>query len=261
MLTNYALITGSSSGLGLALSEELASRGYNLLLVSLANENLKESANTIRKKSNVSVEYFETNLTQKENIVAMCNWANEFPISVLINNAGCGGSKKITEASIEYIHTIIELNIVSTALITKLILPNLVTQKESYILNVSSMAAFSPIGYKTVYPASKKFIEHFSLGLAEELKDKNTSVTVLYPGPMKTNKEVSSRIEKQSAFVRSGVVDTKDMAYNGIKSMFLRKKRVIPGKLNKLSKWILFFLPLNMKIRILSTAVKKEINV
>ncbi|WP_440881769.1 SDR family NAD(P)-dependent oxidoreductase [Tenacibaculum sp. C7A-26P2] len=259
MNTNFALITGASTGLGLALSKELAHRGYSLLLASLPGENLKEVTTTIRKKSNVEVIYFETDLTEQKNIIDLCNWANQYPITALINNAGCGGSKKISEASIQYIHTIIELNTVATSLITRLLLPNLEQQEKSYILNVSSMAAFSPIGYKTVYPASKKFIEHFSLGLAEELKNQNISITILYPGPMKTNNKVSSRIEKQSAFVKFGVVDTKVIAFQSIESMLHGKMRVIPGKINKLSKWILYFLPLKTKIRLLSKAIKKEI--
>ena len=260
MSENFALITGASTGLGLALSEELASRGFNLLLVSLPYENLGLVAANIRKKSNVEINYFETNLTERKNVIDLCKWANQYSISVLINNAGCGGSKSIAEASVQYIDNIIQLNNVSTSLITRLLIPNLEQRKKSYILNVSSMAAFSPIGYKTVYPASKKFIEYFSLGLAEELKDRNISVTILYPGPMKTNNEVSSRIEKQSVLVKSGIVNTKDIAFQGIDSMLQGRMRVIPGKLNKLSKWILYFLPLRTKIRLLSKAIKKEIH-
>ncbi|WP_449401654.1 SDR family NAD(P)-dependent oxidoreductase [Chryseobacterium wanjuense] len=59
------------------------------------------------------------------------------------------------------------------------------------------MAAFSPIGFKTVYPASKTFIHSFSRGLNEELRDTNVFVSVVNPGAMKTNPDVVSRIEKQ----------------------------------------------------------------
>ncbi|CAM1348171.1 SDR family NAD(P)-dependent oxidoreductase [Tenacibaculum halocynthiae] len=261
MKNSFALITGASQGLGLYLSKELASRGYNLLLVSLPNENLASSSKSIENEFNVIVKFYETDLTVKNNIINLCDWANNYNISILINNAGCGGSKKITEASLDYIEKIIQLNIISTSFITKLIIPNLASNTKSYILNVSSMAAFSPIGYKTVYPASKKFIDYFSLGLREELKEFNISVSVVYPGPMKTNNEVSSRIEKQSGFVKSGVVSLHEMAFQSIEKMLQSKKRVIPGKLNKLSKVILKILPLNTKIKLLSKAIKKEIEV
>ena len=259
MNKNYALITGASQGLGKYLALDLAKRNYNILLVALPNENLAALASKI-ETLNVKVDYLEIDLTQKENIHKLSNWANNFSIEVLINNAGAGGSKPFSEASFDYINTIIQLNITATSLITKLLIPNLTSQPKSYILNVSSMAAFSPIGFKTVYPASKKFIEHFSQGLQEELKSQNTSVAVVYPGPMKTNDNVTSRIEKQSKFVKAGVVTLENVAEISLNGLFKGKTRIIPGKLNKLSRLLLALLPLKIKISMLSKAVKKEID-
>ena len=122
------------------------------------------------------------------------------------------------------------------------------------------MAAFSPIGFKTVYPASKKFIEHFSQGLQEELKSQNMSVSVVYPGPMKTNTNVTNRIEKQSKFVRAGVIALENVAETSLNGLFKGKSTIIPGKLNKFSRFILAFIPLKLKIAMLSKAVKKEID-
>ncbi len=259
MKNNYALITGSSQGLGKYFALDLAKRNYNILLVALPNENLNILALEIAKQ-NVKVEFFETDLTKKENIIELVNWANKYPIEILINNAGCGGSKYINDANTDYIDNIILLNIRATSLITKLLIPNLTQHKKSYILNISSMAAFSPIGYKTVYPASKKFIDFFSLGLHEELKSKNVTVSVVYPGPMKTNPDVSQRIAKQSKFVNSGVVELNDVARISLDKLFSGKTRIIVGKLNKFSRVILAILPLKTKIKILSKAVKKEID-
>ena len=259
MKKKYALITGASQGLGKHLALNLAKRNYNILLVSLPNEGLSLLADEI-KSLNVDAHFFETDLTKKENIISLANWTNTYSIEVLINNAGCGGSKYITDASIDYIDSIIQLNIRATSILTKLLLPNLTQQTKSYILNISSMAAFSPIGYKTIYPASKKFIEYFSQGLQEELKTKNVIIAVAYPGPMKTNKNVTSRIEKQSKFVNSGVIEINDVAKICLTKLFKGKTRIIPGKLNIFSRYLLALLPLKMKIAILSKAVKKEID-
>jgi hypothetical protein len=256
---NYALITGASQGLGKYIAMDLAKRNYHILLVALPNENLSSVASEI-SKLNVKVDFFETDLTKKENILDLVQWANKYPIEVLINNAGCGGSKYINDASFDYIDSIILLNNRATAQITTSLIPNLTKQPKSYILNVSSMAAFSPIGYKTVYPASKKFTEFFSLGLQEELKSKNVTVSVVYPGPMKTNLDVSQRIEKQSKFVNAGVIELDDMAKISINKLLAGKNRIVIGKLNKLSRVILAILPLKVKIKLLSKAVKKEID-
>jgi short-subunit dehydrogenase len=259
MNSNYALITGASQGLGKYLAIDLAKRNYNILLVALPNENLTALASEI-KKLNVKVDFLETDLTKKENILALGSWANTFSVEVLINNAGCGGSKHISEASFDYIDTMIQLNVSATSLITKLLIPNLTQQPKSYILNISSMAAFSPIGFKTVYPASKKFIEYFSQGLQEELKSQNVTVSVVYPGPMKTNENVTSRIVKQSKFVNSGVIELEDVARISLNGLFKGKTMIIPGKMNKFSRYLLAVLPLKTKIKLLSKAIKKEID-
>ncbi len=259
MKKQFALITGASQGLGLSFAKDLANRGYNLLLVSLPHEGLQNISKELEDTYTVKVDYYETDLTFKKNVLNLCEWANNYELAILINNAGCGGSKKIDDASIDYIENIIRLNIISTSLITKLLISNLSNRDKSYILNVSSMAAFSPIGFKTVYPASKKFIDHFSLGLREELKDKNISVTVVYPGPMETNPEVTARIAKQSNFVKSSLVSLKDIASISIEMMFQNKERVIPGKLNQFSEFVLRMLPSRISIKLLSKAIKKEV--
>ena len=212
------------------------------------------------EKEGIIAHYFETDLTKKENIIDLSDWANKYPISVLINNAGCSGSKNISDASVDYLEMIIQLNITATSLLTKLLLPNLTRQPKSYILNVSSMAAFSPMAYKTVYPASKKFIQYFSQGLNEELRERNVSVSVIYPGPMKTNENVTKRIEKQSKFVNAGVVSLEAVAKKAIKGLFKEKQMIVPGKINQLSRWLLRILPLKIKVPLVSKAIKKELN-
>lgn len=260
MKNNYAVITGASQGLGLYIAKELASRNYNLILVSLPYENLESVSKNISDEYNVTVDFFETDLTNTDEVLSFCNNIKDYNISVLVNNAGIGGSKKILDASAEYLIKIIDLNVKAPSILTRLLLPQLEKNTKSYILNVSSMAAFSPIGYKTVYPASKKFIDFFSLGLKEELKDKNVFVSAVYPGPMKTNAEVSQRIEKQSKFVNSGVIDLETMAYKSVEGMLKGKKRIVLGKLNKFSQILLSVLPVSVKTRMLSNAIKREIS-
>ena len=259
MKNTYALVTGASQGLGKAIVFDLASRGYNILLVSLANEQIETLTKEVQQIG-VDAQYFETDLTKNENVIDLTTWANKFPVSVLVNNAGCGGSIKILDASVDYINTMIQLNVTATTLITRLLVPNLTQHPKSYILNISSMAAFSPIGYKSVYPATKKFIEFFSQGLHEELKDQGVSITVVYPGPMRTNEDVTHRISKQNKIINSGVVELDQVAKMSINGLLRGKKMIIPGKLNKIVRSILAVLPRKSKIHLLSKAVKKELN-
>src|SRR5690606_15313804 len=114
---------------------------------------------------------------------------DNFNIDMLINNAGLGGDLPFLEASPDYIEDIILLNTYALAMLTRLLLTNLINQKRAYILNIASLAAFSPMPYKTVYPASKAFVYSFSRGLDAELRGTGVTVSVAHPGGMRTNAE------------------------------------------------------------------------
>ncbi|MBV8324943.1 SDR family NAD(P)-dependent oxidoreductase [Chryseobacterium sp.] len=255
----YAVITGASQGLGKSFAEQLAKRKINLILVSLPNQNLKEFARELENRYTVKTCYYEVDLSVNENVMKLTEWLNtSFEIYILINNAGIGGTKKFTEASPDYINTILQVNVAATSLITHQLLPNLLRQSGAYILNVSSMAAFSPIGFKTVYPASKTFIHSFSRGLYEELKETSVFVSVVNPGAMKTNPEVCKRIEKQGLLGRLTLLNPDKVASRCIERLF-KKDSVI--MVNPVSWLIMKVLPIWIKLPLMTKAIKREIEV
>lgn len=254
-----ALITGASQGLGRAFAAELAKRKTNLILVSLPNENLASLAAQLADFQ-IIVHYFETDLSLRENVESLAQNINKnFQVNILINNAGRGGTRRFETAEPNYLDGVLQLNITATVLLTRLLLPNLRQQKQAHILNVSSMAAFSPIGYKTVYPASKAFIRHWSLGLREELRGDEVSVSVVYPGPMATNTDASQRIEKQGFKGKIGLVSPEEVARIALRRMFKGKATIIPGFMNKLTRLLMALLPNWLKIPLISRAIKKEL--
>lgn len=258
-MKTFALVTGASQGLGRAMAIELAKRNTNLLLVSLPNEGLSQLATELADFK-ITVHFFETDLSLRENVEALAQTINaNHSLHMLINNAGRGGSKFFEEARLEYLEGILLLNINATVLLTWLLLPNLRQQKQAYVLNVSSMAAFSPIGFKTVYPASKTFIRHWSLGLREELRGTGVSVSVVYPGPMKTNANVMQRIENQGFRGRVGLVSPSEVARICVLQTLRGKATIVPGFGNKLNRLLMALLPNGLKIPLISSAVKKEV--
>lgn len=253
---SYAVVTGASQGLGKAFAENLAKKKINIILISLPNQNLQELSREISEKYNVKTYYYEVDLSVKENVLQLTDWLNLFDVYILINNAGLGGTKKFIDASPGYIDSILQVNIMATSLITHQLLPNLLRQKQSYILNVSSMAAFSPIGFKTVYPASKTFIHSFSRGLYEELKNTNVFVSVVNPGAMKTNRDVCERIEKQGFLGKLTLLDPDKVAHYCIEQLF-KKDSVI--MVNPISWFVMKILPIWIKLPLMTNAIRKEI--
>ena len=258
----YSLVTGASCGLGKSFAIELAKRGENVLLVSRPNEGLANLCESLKTHYGIKAHYFEADLTKLHELFAVTDWANnKFNINVLINNAGIGGACNFESTSREFIDDLINVNIRAVSLLTHQLLPKMRVNGQCYILNVASMAVFSPIGYKSIYPASKSFIYHFSLGLAEELKDDNVSVSVVNPGPMRTNASVMARIESHGLLTQAGVVPTDIMARVAIKKMFKGKRRIIVGRINYLMYLFLALLPLKIKLPMLTQAMKKEVQI
>ena len=255
-VNSFAVITGASQGLGKAFAISLAKRKHNVVLISLPNQNLEELAKYIKTKYNVAVAYFETDLSLDENITAITRHINgNYAIHILINNAGTGGTKKMDEVSLEYLNTIIQVNVKATTVFTHQLLPNLKAQSRAYILNVSSIAAFSPVGYKTVYPASKAFIYSFSLGLSQELKDSNVSVSVINPGAMKTNPEITARIEKQGFVGKLTLLEPRRVAEYSLRKMFKGTTFIL---VNPVSWFISTLLPNWIKVPMMTNIVKRE---
>lgn len=255
----YAVVTGASKGLGKEFALELARRKINLLLVSLPNEGLAKVAEEV-KDQGIDAAIYEADLSENCNIESFTNWVNSnFEIYVLINNAGFGGNNHFLDADSNYLDKIIQINIKATTLLTRQLMPNLIKQNDSYVLNVSSLAAYSPIAYKTVYPATKAFVHHFTRAMQEEFKHRNISFSIVNPGPMKTNGHVSERIEQQGFWVNIMVLHARQVAKITIRGMFKKRKVIMLNWLHRLGWFLLQVLPVQVKMGILSSLTKNEV--
>ncbi|MFW6019283.1 MAG: SDR family NAD(P)-dependent oxidoreductase [Bacteroidales bacterium] len=257
----YAIITGAGQGLGKEYALALSRRKVNTLLVDLHDKGLEKLTQEIHDKYETQSHYYETDLSIKDNVISFANWANDnFDICMLINNVGLGGTKEFIQADLEYINSIIQLNVMTTSILTHQVLPNLLKQAEGYILNVSSISAFSPTGYKTVYPASKVFINYFSRGLCQELSQTNVFVSVVNPGPMKTNDDITRRINKQGFIARFGILSAEEVAEISLRRLFQRSKIILLNKTNSFRRILMKIIPIEIRLPLLTKITRREIN-
>jgi short-subunit dehydrogenase len=256
---NLTVITGASQGLGNSFARRCAADGRDLILISLPNEDLQTTAKELEGEFGVQVLYFETDLTKMENIDALVKELSVYKINMLINNAGMGGTKKFQDASSAYIENIILLNIRCLVMMTHKLLPYFSEDQQTYILNIASLAAFSPMPYKTVYPASKAFVMSFSRGLYGELKDSNIHVAVSCPGGLATNAEVASRIDTHNSFVKRSILTPDEVAAITYRQLLKKRYLIIPGRINQLSSLLQRILPVRFQLGIMANNLQKEI--
>lgn len=257
-MKQFALVTGASQGLGKYLALELARRKMNTVLISLPGENLNQVSDKC-KELGVESHYFETDLTRKKNIVQLADWINaNFNISILINNAGIGGTKRFSDCSPDYINSMIQLNVRAITLLIYFILPNLTKNKTSYILNVSSIASFCPIGYKAVYCSSKRYIQNFSMALREEIGYQGVNLSILFPGPMLTNESVTERIGSHGALSNLLLMKPELIASYALRKMYQKKSRIIPGLTFRIAYSISSMFPERFLIPVFTRIFRKE---
>ena len=144
-------------------------------------------------------------------------------------------------------------------LLTRLLLPVLKRRKKSFILNIASMASFGPMPFKTVYPASKAFVYSFSRGLGAELKGTGVSVSVAHPGGMKTNPEVTRRIENHSRIIQATTLSVEKVAKICIRQTLKNDEIIIPGIMNKISWLVLKIIPVWLRLIIMRSSLQNEL--
>jgi len=247
MMKEYALITGASKGIGKSISIELAQRGYNVLLIARSEESLLALKDQLIKQFKVDVQILALDLSDRESAIKLHGWilTNNFPISVLINNAGFGLYGQFYQQDLIELQNMLDLNIKTLTAITHLLVPVLKKQEKSYILNVASTAAFQSMPFMGVYAATKAFVLSFSRALRYELKASGISVSCLCPGPVKTafweraNAPSVDLIEKISK-------DPEEIARVAVRGMFAGKSEVFVGGINRLGAFSNRLLPKNL---------------
>jgi uncharacterized protein len=242
----FALITGASKGIGKSIAEQLAARGFDLLLVARSAGLLEQVAKEISQSTNKNCQWLALDLAEDraaESVFEYCN-KNQLVVSVLVNNAGYGLSGSFEKYSVQEHTDMLKVNIITLTQLTRLFLPSLLKQPAAYILNIGSTASYQAVPMLSAYAASKAYVLNFSRGLYQELKKTNVSVTCICPGPTDTNfvNRANVGTKGQKAAERFNM-SPQTVARIAVDCLFRRKPEVITGGLNKLSAFFAWLLP------------------
>ena len=244
-----AIITGASSGIGLAYAEEFAKRGANLVLVARREDLLNEIAQRLTKSANVKVTTVPMDLATlgagKKVVKAL--EAKKIEVDFLVNNAGFGTSGRLIHENRENVEQEIVLNIATLVDLTIAYLPALLAKNSGAIVNIASTASYQPVPGMAVYAATKAFVRSFTSAVWGEATNSNVRVLAVSPGATETSFFDIAGTKPSSAMAPvENVVKTTFKALDGKKS----KPQVIDGSINKVAAFVAKLMPQTLVIKV-----------
>lgn len=243
---SYALITGASRGIGLAIASELARRKFDLLLVARSESALEQAAGQLAKEHGIKTDFLAVDLAETGAARQVHDWCSQhkYTVQVLVNNAGYGLSGPFEKHGLSEHIDMMRVNMTSLVELSYLFLPQLRQQPKAYILNIGSSAAYQAIPKLSLYAASKSFVLQFSRGLHQELKGTPVSVTCVCPGATDTSFVDRAQIGAKGRKAAEKVNMTPEaVARQAVEALLAGKAEVVTGLLNKAGKLMAWLLP------------------
>lgn len=250
-MSNTALITGASSGIGAAFARYHASKGGDVILTARRDAELNALKSELETAHVITAHVFALDLGAQGGAQALydATKAAGLSVDILINNAGFGGQGAFVERSLDADLAMIDLNVKALVALTHLIANDMVTQGIGKILHVGSTAGFMPGPLQATYFATKAYVNSFSQALDEELRPKGVTSTVLAPGYVETEFAKSADLEG-TGLVKGGGATADSAAKHGYDAMMNGKLVTInDGQLRFMINWIMPFLPLRSKLK------------
>ena len=223
----WALVTGASAGIGVALAQELAAGGTHLVLTARRRERLEALAKALSAKYKVKTEVFAADLADPSAPEKIFAFTKEkgIEIDLLINNAGFGHLGEFPSVEKQRLLDMVQVNCNAVVHLTRLYLPEMVARRRGDVLILASTASFQAVPYISTYAATKAFDLLLAEGLAEEMKPYGIRVCALCPGSTESEFHVVAGHKK---FKRKAETAEK-VARTGLKALAAGKSYVISG--------------------------------
>jgi uncharacterized protein len=221
----WALVTGASAGIGVALARELAGKGAKLILTARRRDRLEQLAAEFGAAgTETRIVVADLNDSAGPQQIYDATEGAGLTVDILINNAGLGQYGRFCEGQVEQELSQVRVNCEAVVRLSRLFVPRMVERRRGWMLMVASTASYQPIPNLATYAATKVFDRFFAQALAAEVAGQGVTVTTLCPGPtesefFKVSGSPSFNRKRQSA---------EEVARLGIRGLERGKLTVIP---------------------------------
>lgn len=202
-LTPAVVITGGSSGIGLALAHQFAKRAEALVLIARTQNRLDRAVATLNAEHpGIRFEPLLLDICRPDAVEIIAAWLTEKRLycDVLVNNAGVGQSGPFSASDPSGLDVVIATNIAAVARLTRAMLPDMLARGRGGILSISSLGALIPGPHQATYYASKAFVVSLSQAIRSEIAGRGVRIAVVLPGPVETR--FHARMDAEGALYR-----------------------------------------------------------
>jgi len=222
----WALVTGASAGIGVALARELALHGAKLILTARRKDRLDALAAELKAKgAELRTVIADLNEPSAPQQIFDATEGAGVPVDILVNNAGLGQFGAFCTNPIDQELSQVRVNCEALVHLARLFVPPMVERRRGWVLITASTASFVPLPYFSTYAATKVFDRFFANGLAHEVARFGVKVTALCPGPTESEFFDVAR----ARLMRRGVQPAEEVARIGISALARGKRTVIPN--------------------------------
>lgn len=255
--SRYALVTGAASGMGRIYSQELALKGYSVILVDINAAGLEETAAIVKQsveasgkvpaevKSSLNVMPLVQDLSTMDaaDRIFEATEANGCEVEVLVNNAGVMYCQGIAETSERMLKLIMMVHMNTPLMLCRKYITGMKERKCGYILNISSLAAWMSWPGIGMYGNTKRFVRNYSRELRIECQFTGVSITNAYFGAVDTPLIPIKPSLKKLARALTVMISPERAVKKALRATFWRCRGTMPGLLNKLFFPIIVILP------------------
>lgn len=232
----WIVITGASSGLGAVFAEQLAERGFGMLLTGRDRPRLEAVRDRVRSIApHTEVELVVGDLATAPGLADLVSRLEGRSIEMLINNAGYGTYGAFADADPAREHGMVGVNVDALVGLTRAVLPGMVARGAGGILNIASTISFQPAPYQAGYGATKAFVLSFSQALWGETRGTGVTVTALCPGPTATGFVDALSADVSHIGLYKHLAAPAPVVRAGLRGLERGRAVVVPGWRNKLS--------------------------
>lgn len=259
-MEKITLITGSASGLGKEFAKLFAKDHNNLLLVDKNQEGLNQTKKEIEElKLDIHVDTFLLDLAKVDTYHTLLDYTKEkeYFVNNLVNAAGFGDRCDFKDMNIDKQIALTNVNCNAVLYNTRVFLDDMLKNNEGHIINISSIAGFTPGPFMCTYHASKGYVLLLGESISRELKGTNVKLLTLCPGPFNSN--FVKEAHNDYTFSKIKPWSSYKVAEYGYKKSKKGKVVAITGFKNKVTVFITRFFSRNMVRNVAAKTMKPNV--